>query len=122
MGNTRHVRPHLLEGFKHPAARQGIPHLNSKNTASFYTDASKSATGTGVAIYCSSRKRLSTAEAVNPKFIQNNTDAEVIALAIAVNAFDPGVTQTNIYSDSTAAIAAITEPQPQKKHVCLWRS
>lgn len=115
MGNTRHVRPHLLERFGHPAARQGIPHNNSKNTASFYTDASKSATGTGVAIYCSSRKRLSTAEAVNPKFIQNNTDAEIIALATAVNAFDPGVAQTNIYSDSTAAIAAITEPQ-QKKH------
>ena len=114
MENTRHVRAHFLARVGHPAARQGIPHLNSKNSVSFYTDASKSAEGTGIALYCPSRKRPSTAEAVNPKLIPNNTDAEIIALATAVSAFDPSAIQTDIYCDSTAAIAAITEPQ--KKH------
>ena len=115
LGYTRHVRPHFLVRFDHHTACQGVPHLNSRNSASFYTDASKTKGGTGISIYCSSCKRLSISEPVDPRSVTDNTEAEIIALATAVTAFDKGAIQTDIYCDSTAAIDAVTKPQ-QKRH------
>lgn len=74
-----------------------------------YTDASQTGERIGLAIHCGSRLRLSTSDHVsNTQVVSNNTQAETIALAIAVTAHASDLPETHIYSDSKAAIQTVT--------------
>lgn len=109
VGKSRHVKPHFLARFNHPAALTGVPHKSTQGRARFYTDASQSKDSIGIGIYCPSRTKLSTSEKLDPQLVTNNTEAEIVALAIAVSAFDKNVTKTEIFCDSTSAIATIVD-------------
>lgn len=115
VGKSRHVRPHLLERFGHPAARTGVPH--NKRKATFYTDASKTNSGIGIGIFCPSRRKLNISEPLDTLLVKNNTEAEIIALATAITAYSSCAAETNIYCDSTAAISVVSNQRTRQKNL-----